>query len=139
MGRTILAVVAGVVVAWLTIMLCQFGSAALHPPPPGMDLTDPSQLAIFIRAAPPAAMALVVAGWALGALIGGWLAARISRRHPRAAAVLVGAVVLAGVIANAMMIPHPLWMTIAGVLLPLPAAWLGARLGRPHPQATPSL
>jgi uncharacterized membrane protein len=32
------------------------------------------------------------------------------------------------VIANAVMIPHPLWMTIAGVLLPVPTAWLGAKL-----------
>ena len=139
MGRTILATMAGVLGAWLTIMLSQSGSAALHPPTPGMDLTDPSQLAVFIRSAPPAAMALVVAGWTLGALVGGWLAARISRRHPLPAALVVGAVVVAGVIANAMMIPHPLWMTVAGVLLPLPAAWLGARLARRRPHAIPSL
>ena len=126
MGRTILAVVAGILVAWLTMMLCQFGSAALHPPPPGLDLTSPADLTAFIEAAPPSAMALVVTGWALGSLLGGWLAARISRRHPRTAALLVGAVVLAGVIANAAMIPHPLWMTVLGVLLPLPAAWLGS-------------
>jgi hypothetical protein len=37
-------------------------------------------------------------------------------------------VIVVGVIANAVMIPHPPWMTIAGVLLPVPAAWLGARL-----------
>jgi hypothetical protein len=29
------------------------------------------------------------------------------------------------------MIPHPLWMTIAGIALPIPAAWLAARLVRP--------
>ena len=106
---------------------------------PGLDVTDPQQLAAFIQAAPPMAMAFVLGGWVLGAILGGWTAARISRRHPRIAALLVGAMVLAGVIANATMIPHPLWMTVAGVLLPLPAAWLGARLGRRNPTATPSL
>ena len=130
MGRTILAVLAGVVVAWLTIMLCEFGSAALSPPPVGLDLTDPAQIALFIESAPPSAMLLVVAGGTFGALIGGWLAARISRRHPRPAALVVGALVVAAVILNASLIPHPLWMTVTGVLLPLPAAWLGARLAR---------
>lgn len=134
MGRTILGVLAGVVVAWLVIVLCQFGSTALHPPPPGIDLRDPTQLAAFIEAAPLGAMLLVLAGYALGALLGGWTAARMAR-HKRVAALLIGALVLAGVIANFALIPHPLWMAVTGVLLPLPAAWLGARLGpaRPHP------
>ena len=43
---------------------------------------------------------------------------------------MVGALVVAAVILNASLIPHPLWMTVTGVLLPLPAAWLGARLAR---------
>jgi len=45
--------------------------------------------------------------------------------------------VLAGVIANAVMIPHPTWMTVLGVLLPLPAAWLGARLARNQRRSLP--
>lgn len=137
MGRTILAVLAGVVVAWLTIMLCEFAGASVHPPPPGIDLRDPGQLAGYVAAAPAAAMACIVAGWALGSVLGGWVAARIARRYRSAAALLVGAVVLAGVIANAVMIPHPAWMTVFGVLLPLPAAWLGARLARKQRRSLP--
>lgn len=72
--------------------------------------------------------------WA--ALLGGWLAARTSRHHPRTAALLVGALVLAGVIANITMIPHPFWMILASTLLPLPAAWLGARLAGSRYPAT---
>ena len=71
-------------------------------------------------------MLLVLIGWVLGAFLGGWVAARIAR-HRRAAALVIGALVVLGVVANNMMIPHPLWMTIAGVLLPIPAAWLAAR------------
>jgi hypothetical protein len=59
-------------------------------------------------------------------LIGGYVAASIARK-PRPA-LAVGIVIVLGVIANAVMIPHPLWMTAAGVLLPVPAAWLGAQL-----------
>ena len=126
--RTAVGVVAGIVVAWLVIVLSQLLSAALYPPPPGTDLTDPAVLADFINAAPVTAMACVIAGYALAALLGGWVAARISRAHPRIAAMIVGALVLLGVVLNYTMIPHPTWMLVSGVLLPLPMAWLGARL-----------
>jgi MFS family permease len=126
MGRTIAGVVVGVVVAWLAIMLAEFASAPLHPMTAGFDMHDPASVATFVATLPIAALLLVLAGWVLGALIGGYVAARIARK-PRPA-LAVGIVIVVGVIVNAVMIPHPLWMTIAGVLLPVPAAWLGARL-----------
>jgi hypothetical protein len=136
MGRTILGILAGMVTAWVVIMACQFASGLLYPPPPGMDLRQPEQLAAFIAQAPPAAMAIVVASWVLGAGMGGWVAAKIARAHPLFAALLIGLLVLAGVVANNTMIPHPTWMTALGVLLPVPAAWLGARMARPRVAAT---
>lgn len=136
MGRTILGILAGMLAAWVVIMACQFGSAALYPPPPGLDPRQPEQLAAFIAGAPVAAMALVVASWVLGAFFGGWVAARIARDHPLFAALVVGLLVVAGVVANTALIPHPLWMTVPGIALPLPAAWLamrGASRGRRLP------
>ena len=126
MGRTIAGVVVGVVVAWLTIMLAEFASAPLHPVPAGLDMRDPESVAAFVATLPVSALLLVLAGWVLGGLVGGYVAASISRK-PRAA-LTVGIVIVLGVIANAVMIPHPMWMTIAGVLLPVPAAWFGAKL-----------
>lgn len=131
MVRTILGILAGLVVAWLTMSVCEFASLFLHRPPPGLDLRDPQALAAHIAAAPLSAMLVVLAGWALAAFLGGWVAARIAR-HRRVAAILIGALVLAGVIANSTMIPHPLWMTIAGLVLPLPLAWLAARMATPR-------
>ncbi|MDQ3205726.1 MAG: hypothetical protein M3Q40_04325 [Pseudomonadota bacterium] len=129
MIRTILGTLAGVLVAWVLIALSQFLSASLYRPT-ATDLRSPESLADFIAAAPPLAMACVVAGYALAALAGGWTAARIGRAYPRTAAMLVGTLVLAGVVANFAMILHPAWMVVAGLLLPLPAAWWGSRLAR---------
>jgi len=126
MGRTIAGVVVGVVVAWLTIMLAEFASAPLHPMPAGLDMRNPESVAAFVATLPASALLLVLSGWVLGGLVGGFVAASISRK-PRPA-LTVGVVIVLGVIANAVMIPHPMWMTIAGVLLPVPAAWLGAKL-----------
>jgi len=125
MGRTILGILAGLVAAWVTMSLCEFASIALHRPPAGADLRDPQALAAHIAAAPMSAMLVVLVGWTLGAFIGGWIAARIAR-HPVAAALVIGILMVLGVVANSMLIPHPRWMTIAGVLLPIPAARLAA-------------
>ncbi|HEV8694671.1 MAG TPA: hypothetical protein VGQ93_10910 [Lysobacter sp.] len=81
-------------------------------------------------------MLVVLAGWTLGAFFGGWIAARIAR-HRLAAALVIGALVLLGVIANSMLIPHPLWMTLAGIALPIPAAWVAARLVTRRAQGRP--
>lgn len=130
MARTMFGVLAGVVLAWLVITLSQLLSAALYPPPSNLDLRDPAALAEFIAAAPVTAMACVLAGYGMAAFLGGWVAAKISRQHRPGAALAVGALVLAGAIANTLLIPHPLWMVVIGVLLPLPAAWLAGRAVR---------
>ena len=135
MGRTIAAAVVGVVVAWVTIMLAEFASAPLHPTPAGFNMRDPASVAAFVATLPVSALLLVLAGWVIGALVGGYVAARIARK-PRPAWA-VGLVIVLGVIANAVMVPHPVWMTLAGLLLPLPAALLGARLALRRATPTP--
>jgi hypothetical protein len=43
---------------------------------------------------------------------------------------VLGVVMLALVALNFSVIPHPVWMVVAGLAIPLPFALLGWRLGR---------
>lgn len=133
MGRTILAVMAGLALAMATMLLFEAGYGLLHPLPAGANAQDPALMSAHLAAAPLPALLLVVAGWVVGALDGGLVAALISRRHKLGAALAVGLLVLAGVIAVTAMFAHPRWMLIAGLALPLPASWLGARLAPRRP------
>lgn len=128
MLRTILAVVAGVVAAVLTIMLCEYASHALHPLPAGVSMGDATAMAAHMAGAPVAMLVLVLLGWTLGAFDGALVAALIAPARARAVALVVGAVVVAAVIANAMLLPHPTWMTALGVVLPLAAAYAASLL-----------
>ena len=128
MLRSILAVLAGLVVAWITISLFEFASMHAFPPPPGVDVRDPQQLAALVSQMPVAALALVLAGWVVGAMDGGLVSTLIAKR--RVPAIVVGVLVMLGAFLMMAMVPHPLWMAIAGVLLPLPAALFGAWLVR---------
>lgn len=129
MLRTILGVIAGLLAAMLLMFGVEALATALFPPPPGFDLRNEADLAKLVAIAPFGMKALVVFGWALASLAGGWIAAKIAR-HPRVAALLIGLLIIAGCLMNAAMIPHPLWMNALGVLLPIPLALLGARLAR---------
>lgn len=132
MGRTILGAVVGLAAAMATMLLVEGLATMLFPPPPGLDLKNEADLAKLVAAATPAMKSMVVFGWLLASFVGGWIAAKISRAHRVGAALVVGVAVVLGVIANAAMLPHPLWMTALGVLLPIPLAWWAARIATPR-------
>lgn len=132
MGRTIVGAVVGLAAALAVIFLVEGLATAISPPPAGLDLRNEADLVRMVEMATPTMKALVVFGWLLGSFVGGWIAAKISRAHRVAAAIVVGIGVAIGVILNAAMLPHPLWMTAMGAALPVPLAWFAARLATPR-------
>ena len=134
MWRTMLGVLAGLLTAMLLMLVVEGAATALFPPA-GAPPQTPAELARLVASSPWGLKAMVVGGWALASLAGGWVAAKIAR-HPRAAALGIGLLVVAGCVLNAVSIPHPWWMNALGVLLPLPLALFGQRLARRRPVAT---
>jgi hypothetical protein len=130
MGRTILGMLVGVVLAIAVIAAVEMLGHRFWPPPVGLDPTDPANeaaFAAFIAALPFAAKLTVLLAWLLGTFIGALAAAKIAR-HQTAAALLVALVVLSGVVGMIMKVPHPTWLSVAGLLLPIPIALLAVRL-----------
>lgn len=128
MVRNFFAVVLGIVAALATVMAVEAASAMAWPPPPGLDFKDLGQMRAFIEGMPLAAKTSVVVAWLLAAFDGG-LATVLVARQKTMLALVPGLVIAAATIANAMMLPHPLWMPATGVLLAVPMAWLGGALG----------
>lgn len=132
MGRTLLGILLGAIVMWLTIFCLEFLGHALFPPPAGLDPQNPEHLKRIVAEAPVGAMAMLVLAWTAGAFTGAftgaWTAARLAR-HPRAAAVLIALVVMSGVIGMMIIVPeHPKWVSALGLLLPVPVALVAARV-----------
>ena len=126
--RTIVAILLGIVLGTLAIALVEQIGHQVYPPPEGLDLNDPTAVAELIASAPVGALLFVLAAWVIGATVGGWLSVRLGGAVPRSPFV-VGLVLLAFGLANMLMIPHPTWFFILGVIVFLPAALLGGRLG----------
>jgi MFS-type transporter involved in bile tolerance (Atg22 family) len=119
-ARGILGVVAGTIAGGIVVALIELAGHAAFPMRSGADIHNlqPGDIST------PGFLA-VLAAWALGSLIAGWVAAALGGRP---AALIVGLILLAGGLANLISIPSPLWFWIAGLLVFIPFALLGARL-----------
>jgi hypothetical protein len=93
-----------------------------------MDPTNMDSVRAHMAEIPAAAFGFVLLGYVLGALVGGYTAARIGRAAMLA--LVVGAILMAFGILNVVLIPHPRWFTVATFVVFLPAAWLGGKLAR---------
>ena len=133
MGRAGVGILVGLVVMYVAIMGIESMGHRLYPPPAGLDPMNPADLSAILAASPLEAKSIIVLAWVAGAFLGGWVAARISRFYPRAAAAVVACVIMAGVVGMIWQLPdHPRWMAILGLVLPMPVAMFGATIARPH-------
>lgn len=126
--RSIFAVIGGMVISTFLILAVEAVGMMIFPPPPGTDMTNPEVVKALMANAPAGVLLFVLLGWILGTFAGAWAAARIARRAPLAHGMVIGALGLAGAVANMLRIPHPAWFWVLGVAVFLPAAWLGARI-----------
>lgn len=137
-GRSVLAVLAGTVVAGVLIAAVEAVSSAIFPLPPGLDVHDYEAMRRHIDALPIGAFLFVLAAWAIGSFAGSWVAARLATRARVVHGLIVGALFLLAGVLNMLMIPHPWWMWVGGILALAGCSYLGARQAAPPVTTAPS-
>ncbi|MGH9423915.1 MAG: hypothetical protein ACRD3J_28320 [Thermoanaerobaculia bacterium] len=126
-ARGIGAVIAGLIVSFLIVFGAEAISHKIYPPPPGMSMKDMDQVKAFVATLPLSVLLIVLAGHLIGTFAGTWTAAKIARSA--IAPYVLGALLLCAGIANAVMIPQPVWCSIATFVIYIGATWAGARAG----------
>ncbi len=127
MIRNILAIAVAIVVAFVTIMLVEKLGHIVYPPPEDIDFGEPAEVREFIGSLPVGAILFVGAAWAIGTFVGSISGALIGTNKSYIYSVVVGGLVLAGAITNLIIIPHPIWFTIAAPIAVIAAAFLAAK------------
>ena len=127
-GRSALAVLAGMIVAGVLIAAVESVSSAIFPLPPGLDIHDHEAMRQHIDTLPIGAFLMVLAAWAIGSFGGSWVAARLATRARLVHGLIIGALFLLAGVLNMLMIPHPWWMWAGGILALAGCSYLGARL-----------
>jgi hypothetical protein len=125
--RSIGAVIAGLVVAFLLVFASEGISHKIFPPPPGMNMSDMVQVKSFVATLPLSALLIVLAGWLIATFVAAWVATKIARGP--IAGFIVGALLLSAGIANAFIIPQPVWFSIASFAIYIGATVVGVRAG----------
>ena len=131
MIRKTLAIIIGIVAGSAFNMAIVTISQAVFPLPAGIDPNDFEAFKAHIEAhgMPTGALILVLAAHAGGSLVSGFVCGLIAMRSWYVAAIGLGLLWTCGGIAMLMMLPAPTWFAVADVVLYVPAALLGVRLG----------
>ena len=130
--RRILAVIAGLAVAFLVIIVIEMINHAIYPLPEDVNPLDAQSLKSAMAGMPAGALAGVVLAWILGALAGSFTAAKIAGSGGLLPGLVVGIFLLLGSVLNMAVLPHPVWVWAAALILIPTASVLGTRLaGRP--------
>ena len=137
MARNILAVIAGIIAAGVTVFLVEMVGHFVLPMPPGVDPANPDSLRANAVNLPASNLLAVLIAWCAGSFVGGLVAALVSRQQKMLCALIAALFILGSGVASMVVIPHPIWFWIAAILLPLPCAWAAARVaGARSPDAT---
>ncbi len=128
MIRSIGALIAGIVTAFASIYLIEMLGHMIYPPPADLDFSDPEAIRPYIATLPIIALLFPMFGWFVGAFAGSLVADFCGDAKPYVFAAIVGGLVLAGTIANLIVIPHPLWFSITALIGIISSAWLAARI-----------
>jgi hypothetical protein len=122
--RSVVAIVAGMIVALILVVAVELFSAVVHPFPPGLKETE-EEICLHVARYPAWVLAVVVPMWAGTAFVGTWIAGRLGNRI---CALFVGILLLTALIFNLSKLPYPIWFKVL-TLLAIPAASLfGDRL-----------
>jgi len=130
MGKNIAAGVAGVVIAMVMVWLVEKVGHAVYPPPPDLDFADADAMRAYVETVPLGALLFVAAAWFIGTLCGTCAACAIGTAKPMIFAMVVGGLMLIATIINLVMIPHPMWFSVLGVVGIMIGAWLGTMCKR---------
>ncbi len=130
MLRLILSIVGGVIIAFVIVMAGDMlsQSLAVSAGSPPTDMNDRAAMEAYMAGMPTMVFIAMLATWTVAAFTAAAFAARFGRRGAWPGWV-AGGLFLCATAANLLMIPHPAWMAIAGVVLVVAAAWFGARMG----------
>jgi len=127
--RRVGAVIAGMIAAFLLVAGAEGIAHRVSPPPPGTNMQDMAQVKAYVATLPLSVMLIVLTGWLIATFVATWLAARIAGTP--IPGYIVGALLLCAGIANAFIIPQPIWFSIVSIAIYIGATWVGARAGAP--------
>jgi ABC-type Na+ efflux pump permease subunit len=129
MFRNLLSVIVGLIASFIVIEVIEIIGYKMYPPTTNLNFNNPDSFREYISSAPNSVFLLVILGYALGSLAGGFVASVIAKQNKYTKAITVGGILMGLGVFNLFNIPHPLWVIIFALIVFLPFAYFGGKLG----------
>ncbi|WP_182869140.1 hypothetical protein [Stieleria mannarensis] len=131
MIRNVVAIVAGLIAGSIFNMALVSVSHVVYPLPDGIDPNDFEAFRTHVETngMPTGALLIVLAAHAGGSFVSGLVCGLVAKRAWYIAAGILGILWMCGGISMLMMLPAPIWFAVVDIVLYVPAALLGVRLG----------
>ena len=128
MLKIVAGLAVGLVVALAAIYVIWLVGLQVYPLPAESGFESLESEGALIRSMPTGALAFIAAAWLGGAFIGALTAAHISRRLWTGW--VIAALVACVSISNIIMFPHPEWMQLAAVIVPVLGGLLATHMAK---------
>lgn len=129
MLKNTLAVVTGFLASFAIIIVIEGIGAVIYPQPAGFDMNNQEALKAYAAAAPAIVYVLLVLSYALGALVGGMIAAAMAVNKKMTKSITLGGILMGLGAYNLFMIPHPAWTIVISLFIFIPCSYLGGYWG----------
>ena len=129
MFRKIIAGIVGIFVAGALVWVVEKIGHTIYPTPADLDVGNTDVMRAYVDTLPLGALLTVAIAWFVGSLGGTFAACRIGSARPLVYLLVVGGMMFAGASFNLVIIPHPIWFSILGIVGIFVGAWLGMTLG----------
>lgn len=117
MIRRILAVVGGILTGSLAIWLMETLGHYLYPLPAGVGPNNMAEFKEYVSNLPFPALLLVIVGYALGAVVSGFVSTKIGKDGKNRYALICGVFFLLATVYNMSVLPTPIWFWILGIIV----------------------
>ncbi|MBW8523542.1 hypothetical protein K0U91_12255 [Chryseobacterium chendengshani] len=117
MLRQILGIIAGIIAGSLCVWAVETINHSLYPFPAGMKTNDMDAFKAYVENLPVLGKLLVIVGYALGALVSGFVSTKVAKNGKPVAAIICGLIFLTFTIYNMFVLPTPVWFWVLGILV----------------------
>ena len=128
LGRSIAGITAGIVTAFVLVLAIESAGLPLFPQPEGMDALNAESVRQHLSEIHPGSFVMVILAWTAAAIAGPWVARRIAGDAPAWPSLVVALFFLVLCVYNLVVVPGPVWMKVAAIVLVPIATWLGFRI-----------
>jgi uncharacterized protein YacL len=118
------SIIFGLITGFVIIRVLEFINHSIYPPPVEV-FSDKESIKAYVEQLPLIAKLLVLAGWALASLAGGFIATKIAKIKSPSSALIVGVIFMLLGVLNMITIPHPIWFWLLSAFAFIPMAYFG--------------